>query len=257
MPHMAKQLLETTTTKNLTVIDIITKYQKDSPQTLKLISSLHAMKPIKGLTLSVTGVPVNNMEVLNSIYHYLPYALLWIMVCTYFILLVLLRSIFLPFKAILMNLLSLCACYGALVLVFQDGYLSKLLNFEPQGMLDVSLSVIIFCALFGFSMDYEVFLLSRIKESYKLSGDNKKSIVFGIEKSSRIITSAAMIVIVICTSFLVADILMVKAFGLGIAIAIFVDAFLIRTILVPATMALFSSWNWYIPKWLDRILPKL
>jgi RND superfamily putative drug exporter len=155
-----------------------------------------------------------------------------------------------------MTLLSLSACYGALVLVFQDGYLSHLLNFQPQGLLDISLLVIIFCALFGFSMDYEVFLLSRIKESYEMTGDTRSSIVFGIEKSSRIITSAAIIVIVLCSSFLVADVLMVKAFGLGIAVAIFVDAFLIRTVLVPSTMALLKSWNWYLPKWLDKTLPK-
>ena len=155
-----------------------------------------------------------------------------------------------------MNLLSLSACYGALVFIFQDGYLHQLFNFEPQGMLDISLVVIIFCAIFGFSMDYEVFLLTRIKESYDLTHDNEKSIIFGIEKSSRIITSAAMIVIFICGSFLVADVLMVKAFGLGIAVAIFVDAFLIRTILVPATMTLVKKWNWYLPAWLDKILPK-
>ena len=202
------------------------------------------------LKLQLTGTPVSNVEVLNSISRVLPYAILWIMVFTYLILLILLRSLFLPIKAILMNILSLCACYGALVLVFQDGYLHDWLNFEPQTTLDISLLVIIFCALFGFSMDYEVFLLSRIKEHYELSGDNDKSIIFGIEHSSRIITSAALIVIVICCSFLVADVLMVKAFGLGIAVAIFVDAFLIRTILVPATMALMKKWNWYLPKWL-------
>ncbi|MDP3269858.1 MAG: MMPL family transporter, partial [Legionella sp.] len=95
------------------------------------------------------------------------------------------------------------------------------------------------------------------KEAYEECGDNEKSIIFGIEKSSRIITSAAIIVIFICISFLVAHVLMVKAFGLGIAVAIFVDAFLIRTLLVPATMALFKSWNWYLPRWMDKILPKL
>lgn len=252
-----KQLLNTTTHKNMTVLTVISKYSQHSAQNNQLITSLHAIKAIPGLTIQLTGIPISNKEVLHSIYHILPYAILWIMIFSYLILFLLLRSIFLPFKAILMNLLSLSACYGALVLVFQDGYLSDLLNFQPQGLLDISLLVIIFCALFGFSMDYEVFLLSRIKESYETTRDNTKSIIFGIEKSSRIITSAALIVIVLCCSFLVADVLMVKAFGLGIAVAIFVDAFLIRTILVPSTMALFKSWNWYLPKWLNKILPKL
>lgn len=252
-----KQLLATTTLKNLTVLNIVSKYPLNAPETKKLVSELRNLDPISGLNVQLTGTAVANIDVLHTIYHMLPYAIIWIMVFSYLILLVLLRSVFLPLKAILMNLLSLCASYGALVFVFQEGYLSSLFNFEPQGMLDISLLVIIFCALFGFSMDYEVFLLSRIKEAYQLTGDNNKSIIFGIEKSSRIITSAALIVIVICGSFLVADVLMVKAFGLGIAVAIFMDAFLIRSFLVPATMALFKTWNWYLPQWLDRLLPKL
>ncbi len=149
-----------------------------------------------------------------------------------------LRSIVLPLKAILTTILSLTASYGVLVFIIQEGHLSQLLNFQPQAMLDVSLLVIIFCALFGFSMDYEVFLLSRIKEHYDETGDNTQSIIYGVEQSSRIITSAAVIVIAICCSFMVADVLMVKAFGLGIAVAIFTDAFLIRSLLVPAVMTI-------------------
>ncbi len=251
-----KKLLATTTGKHFTVINVISKYHANSAKTHLLIDDLQNMKIGRGMSMELTGAPIDNIDVLKSISHTLPYAILWIMVFTYLILLLLLRSVFLPIKAILMNLLSLCACYGALVLVFQDGYLHHFLNFETQHMLDISLLVIIFCALFGFSMDYEVFLLTRIKESYEITHNNEKSIVFGIEKSSRIITSAALIVIFICGSFLVADVLMVKAFGLGIAVAIFVDAFLIRTILVPATMALIKQWNWYLPKWLSKILPE-
>jgi RND superfamily putative drug exporter len=154
-----------------------------------------------------------------------------------------------------MNVLSLSACYGVLVFIFQEGHFYQLLNFEPQGMLDVTLVVIIFCAIFGFSMDYEVFLLTRIQEHFKKTHDNQASIIFGIEKSSRIITSAALIVICICGSFMAADVLMVKEFGLGIAVAIAVDAFAIRSVLVPSTMALLKNWNWYLPKWLDKLLP--
>jgi RND superfamily putative drug exporter len=204
----------------------------------------------------LTGVPVINKDIVTSIVDNLPYALLWIMVSTYIILLILLRSLFLPLKAILMNLLSLCACYGALVFIFQEGHFAHWLNFQPQGMLDISILVIIFCALFGFSMDYEVFLLSRIKEYYDATHSNNRSVIFGIEKTSKIITSAALIVIFLCGSFLVAEVLMVKAFGLGIAVAIFVDAFLIRTLLVPSTMILLKKWNWYLPRWLNKILPK-
>jgi RND superfamily putative drug exporter len=250
------QLLETTTRQNFTLITLTSKYPINSDQTKTLIADLSQLKTYQGLEVGLTGTPVDNWNVLNIISEHLLSAIIWIMVFTYLVLLILLRSVFLPLKAILMNLLSLSACYGALVLVIQDGHFHHWLNFQPQGMLDISLLVIIFCAVFGFSMDYEVFLLTRIKESYESTHDNDKSIIFGIEKSSRIITSAALIVIFICGSFLVADVLMVKAFGLGIAVAIFVDAFLIRTILVPATMSLLQSWNWYLPTWLGKVLPK-
>lgn len=256
MKKDVKQLLDTTTGYDFTTISVISKYPPNSSKTTALINDLEKMNIGKGISMELTGTPVNNIDVLKTISRVLPYCILWIMVFTYLILLILLRSLFLPIKAILMNLLSLSACFGALVLVFQEGYLHHFLNFEPQGMLDISLLVIIFCALFGFSMDYEVFLLTRIKEAYEQTHDNEKSIIFGIEKSSRIITSAALIVIFICGSFLVADVLMVKTFGLGIAVAIFVDAFLIRTLLVPATMTLVKSWNWYLPRWLGKMLPK-
>lgn len=252
-----KKILTTTTAKHLTTINVVSKYKVNSLQTKKLIAELLKTNPGKNLKLQLTGVPVNNTDVLQSITQVFPYALIWIISLTYLILLILLRSIFLPLKAILMNILSLSASYGVLVFVFQEGHFHQYLNFDPQGMVDLSLLVIIFCALFGFSMDYEVFLLTRIKEYYEKSHNNEQSIIFGIERSSRIITSAAIIVILISASFMVAQVLMVKEFGLGIAVAIFVDAFLVRTILVPATMTLVKSWNWYIPKWLDKILPRI
>lgn len=257
MQPSLRTLLATTTGERFTIINIVSKYNEDSSETQELIEELENLKTTKNVETELTGRPVNNLEVLSAIERILPWAILWIMLSTYVLLLILLRSVFLPLKAIFMTLLSLCACYGAVVLIFQEGYLHELLNFEPQGMLDISLLVIIFCALFGLSMDYEVFLLTRIKEYYEQSKNNQQSIIFGIEKSGKIITCAALIVIFICLSFLVADILMVKAIGLGIAVAIFVDAFIIRTFFVPATMVLLKGWNWYLPKWLDKILPKL
>ncbi len=250
-----KQWLDTTTSNDATLVNIVSKYSLHSDQTNKLVDELQAIKPPRGMSFYLTGVPVINDDIFDSIWAHLPYALLWIMASSYFILLLLLRSIVLPLKAIVMNLLSLCACYGALVFIIQEGHFAAYLNFQAQGMLDISILVIIFCALFGFSMDYEVFLLSRIKEYYEITGSNPRSIIFGIEKTSRIITSAALIVILLCGSFLVADVLMVKAFGLGIAVAIFVDAFLIRTLLVPSTMILLKKWNWYLPQWLSKIIP--
>lgn len=256
LPDALKKLLVTTTGKHFTVIQVVSKYGSNAPETKALIKGLRHMNPGSGMSLALTGTPVINQELLQGIAHRLPWAIAWIMIFTYMILLLLLRSLVLPIKAIVMTLISLLVCYGVLVLVFQEGYCQQLLNFQTQGMLDISLLVIIFCALFGFSMDYEVFLLSRIRECYLTCHDTEKSIIFGIEKSSRIITSAALIVIFICCSFLVADVLMVKAFGLGIAIAIFVDAFLIRTILVPAIMAILGALNWYLPQWMQKHLPR-
>lgn len=255
MPNQIKDLLATTTKDHATVFSIISRYNVHSYKTKELIQYLRDLEPTVNLSLHITGVPANNLDVFENIKHIFPIAVAWIMALTYIILLILFRSIFLPLKAIIMNMLSLCASYGVLVFIFQDGNLHELLNFNPQGILDISLLIIIFCALFGFSMDYEVFLLSRIQECYQLTHHHRKSIVFGIVKSSRIITSAALIVICLCGSFMVADDLMVKEFGLGIAAAIFVDAFIIRILFVPATMVLMKKWNWYFPKWLKKILP--
>lgn len=252
-----KKLLKFTVNNNISVITIISKYPHDSQKTKELIKKLRDTELGHGLTILVTGTSANTLDVLSCIAKKFPYAFMWVLVFTYIVLLVLLRSIVLPLKAIIMTILSLSASYGALVFVFQYGYLHQLLHFEPQGMIDITLLIIIFCALFGFSMDYEVFLLSRIKEEYEQSHNTIKSIVYGIDHSSKIISSAAIIVILICCSFMSADILLVKAFGMGIAVAIFVDAFLIRTILVPSTMAILGRWNWYLPRWVDKILPKI
>lgn len=252
-----KKYLKVSTKKNMTIMSIVSDYPANSVETQKLVSDLRNMKLGNQLSLELTGSPVNTIDVMKAIKHVFPYAFAWIMGFTYLILLIFLRSVILPLKAILMTVISLSASYGFLVLIFQEGYLHQLLNFTPQGMLDVSLLIIIFCALFGVSMDYEVFLLSRIKERYEKTGDNDSSIIFGINHSYRIITSAALIVIFICFAFMFADIIMVKAFGLGIAIAVFIDAFIIRTILVPAVMGLLGQWNWYCPAWLEAILPKI
>lgn len=257
LPESLKKYLDITTSHNMTVMTILSKYPINSKQTIDLINDLRHMKISKHLSLELTGQPVTTLDVMHAIAHVFPYAFAWIMVFTYLILLFFLRSVVLPLKAIIMTIISLCASYGFLVVIFQEGYLHQLLNFTPQGMLDISLLIIIFCALFGISMDYEVFLLSRIKEYYEKTGHNNESIIFGINRSYRIITSAALIVIFICIAFMFADIIMVKAFGLGIAIAVFVDAFIIRTILVPAVMSLLGKWNWYCPAWLQAILPNI
>jgi RND superfamily putative drug exporter len=253
LPESVKQILTTSTNKHTAVLYVQSQYKPESKQTKQLIREIRDIS-IKGLTIQVTGEPANNLDVFDGIYQQMPYAIAWILGVTFIVLLILLKSLFLPFKAISMNILSLLATYGSLVFIFQEGHLHEWLNFDPQGSLDISMLVIIFCALFGFSMDYEVFLLTRIQECYYRTHDNNSSIIFGIEHSAKIITSAAWIVIVLCASFLVADVLMVKAFGFGIAIAIFLDAFIIRIFLVPAIMTLTHKINWYIPQFLKKVI---
>lgn len=253
-PEM-KNMMHLLVHKNLTFITVISKYPHGSAKTKALVNQLRQTRTGPLLSIEITGASVITQDVLSSIDQTFLYAFLWVLIFNYLIIMILLRSLFLPFKAVFMTMLSLFASYGVLVFVIQHGYGHELLNFEPQGMLDISLLIIIFCTLFGVSMDYEVFLLTRIKEGYEKTTNTNESILYGIDHSSKIITSAAIILILICLVFITADILMVKAFGLGIAIAVFIDAFLIRTILVPATMAIFKSWNWYIPEWLNKILP--
>ena len=163
------------------------------------------------------------------------------------VLLFLFRSLVLPLKAIVMNTLSIMASYGALVIIFQNGFLHQLLNFTPLGFVEASSPILLFCALFGLSMDYEVFLLSRVQEAFWQTGDNTRSVALGLERSGGIITSAAVIVIVVSAGFATADMILVKALGLGMALAVFMDATLVRGLLVPATMRLLGRWNWWLP----------
>lgn len=249
--------LHLTTYKNMTVLTITSKYSANSSKTLALVQKIRDSHPGNGLTVKVTGFSANLIDIFSNVAQTLPYAILWMVVLTYLILLVLFRSLFLPVKAIIMNIMSLCASYGVLVFVFQQGHFHQLLNFQPLGYLEVTSLIVILCALFGTSMDYEVFMLTRIKEYYEQSKNNKASIITGTEHSSKIITSAALVFIIICASFLSANVILVKAFGLGIAVAVFIDAFFIRIFLVPATLSIFERWVWYLPRWLDKILPKV
>ena len=175
-----------------------------------------------------------------------------VLVWNFLVLLFAFRSVFVPLKATLMNILSLSASYGLLVWVFQDGHLSGLLNFEPLEGIDPTIPVILFAVVFGLSMDYEVFLLSRIQEEWRRTGDNRESVLQGISHTGRIITSAALILIVVIGAFAAGDLVYVKQVGVGIAAAVALDVTLVRALLVPATMQLMGEWNWWAPKWMGR-----
>ncbi len=249
------QLVKSMANGKYAVINVISKYTKDDKRNFELIETLRKQTVGNGITKVVGGQSAEIIDTMNIVYQLFIKVFVFISIFTYIVLCLLLRSIILPLKAILMNLLSLSVCYGMLVFIFQEGHLANLLHFKALGFTDLNLPILLFFVLFGLSMDYEVFLLTRIKEFYDLTGDNTKSVALGLERSARIITSAALIMVIVLGAFVTADIVFIKAFGLGAALAIAIDASLIRLLLVPATMRLMGSWNWYLPKWLDRILP--
>ena len=152
-----------------------------------------------------------------------------------------------------MNVLSLGASFGALVWVFQDGHLSGLLGFDLPGMVDITVPVLIFVFAFGLSMDYEVFLLSRIKEAWDQTGDNDRAVALGLQRTGRIVTSAAALIVIVFLGFAAGELLTIKEVGLGMAIAVVLDATVVRMLLVPATMKLMGRWNWWAPPSLRRL----
>jgi RND superfamily putative drug exporter len=168
----------------------------------------------------------------------------------FLLLMMVFRSLFVPFKAAVMNLLSIAAAYGFVVAVFQWGWGKGLIGLQETVPIVAFVPVMMFAILFGLSMDYEVFLLSRIREDYQRSGD-------GLASTARVITSAALIMISVFLSFVTNPSPTVKMIGLGMAVAVFVDATIVRMMLVPATMELAGRWNWWIPGWLDRLLPRI
>jgi uncharacterized membrane protein YdfJ with MMPL/SSD domain len=182
---------------------------------------------------------------------------LFVLALSYLVLMVMLRSLLLPLKAVLMNLLSIGAAFGVLVAIFQWGWFDSLLGFESQGALDTINVPLIFAIVFGLSMDYEVFLMSRIREHYLEHGDNERAVAEGLSTSARTISSAALIMTCVFAVFVLTGVPSIKELGLGCAVAIALDATLVRLILVPAAMKLLGGWNWWMPSWLDRALPDL
>ncbi|MDO8736532.1 MAG: MMPL family transporter [Thermoleophilia bacterium] len=245
-----------------TMMRIITTTEPKDTQTKQLVRDLRndILPQISfpaGTATLVGGGPAEAVDFTDMLVHSFPYLMGAVLVITYFVLLLLFRSVILPLKAIFMNLLSVSAAFGVLVLVFQDGWGESLLGFTSPGGIIPFVPVILFSVLFGLSMDYEVFLLSRMKEEYERSGNNEEAVAFGLEKTGRIITSAALIMIAVFGAFAFTDSIIIKEFGVGLAVSIFLDATIVRIILVPATMKLLGKWNWWMPAWLARILPNL
>ena len=187
----------------------------------------------------------------------LPAFVLAVVALSFLLLMVVFRSILVPFKAAIMNLLSIGAAYGVIVAVFQWGWGKDLIGLDATVPVNPFVPMIMFAILFGLSMDYEVFLLSSVREEFQRTGDSHPSVVDGLANTARVITSAALIMISVFLAFVTADDVTVKMFGLGLATAVFIDATLVRMVLVPSTMSLLGSANWWVPRWLDRILPHM
>ena len=205
----------------------------------------------------VGGDPAEIVDFRASIAERLPWAVGIIVAATFLLLFVMTKSLVVPVKAIVMNVLSLGATFGALVWVFQEGHLSGLLGFDPPGSLDLVMPVIVFVFAFGLSMDYEVFLLSRIREVWEETGDNDTAVAVGLQRSGRIITSAALLIVIVFLGFAAGEIVPLKQLGVGLALAVIVDATVVRTLLVPATMKLMGRWNWWAPRRATRLLDRL
>lgn len=244
---------------NVARILVIHKGKSDAPETMELVRRLRAELPVMAGDLKpmVGGTPAVLLDLNDQLDWWLPRVILLVLVITFVILMILMQSILLPLKAVILNGLSVAATYGALVLIFQEGHLSNLLGFTPIGYLESPIVIMLFAVLFGLSMDYEVFLLSRVKEAYEFTGHNEESVAEGLAKSAGIITGAATIMVLIFAVFSSIAILTIKEMAFGLAIAVFLDASLIRMILAPALMRLAGRWNWWMPAWLGRILPRI
>jgi RND superfamily putative drug exporter len=201
----------------------------------------------------VGGAAARLVDSKASIAERLPLALGIIVVATFVLLFLMFGSVLVPLKAIVLNVLSLSATFGAMVWIFQEGNGSGLLGFTATGMTDTTTPILMFCIAFGLSMDYEVFLLSRIKEEYDRTGDNTAAVAAGLERTGRIVTAAAALLAVTFIAFATSDITFIKLFGLGLALAVLMDATVVRATLVPAFMKLAGDANWWAPAWLRRV----
>ncbi len=235
---------------------ILVRYSHDpiSAEARQLVRQVRAISlPAGVVSMQVGGFPAEHLDYVNSLIEYSPWIMAAITGVIGVLLFLMLGSVFLPLKAILTNLLSLTATFGGLVWVFQDGNMANLLGFTPQGQMEGTVLVLIFATAFGLSIDYEVFLLSRIKESCHHTGDSTVSIARGIQKSGPIITSAALLIGVVLGSFAMGEVVFMKAMGLGLLFSVIIDATLVRILLVPASLRLLGRLNWWAPAPLQRL----
>lgn len=220
-----------------------------------VVQALREVDPATGTAL-VGGLTADTVDLISSVGAHLPWMGLIVLVVMLGLLFVAFGSVVLPVKAVVMNLVSITASFGVVTWIFSEGHLADQLGFVSQGYLDATMPILMLAILFGLSMDYEVFLLSRIREQYDLTGDNDQAVVAGVQKTGRIITSAALLLAVVIGAFGLSGIVFMKMLGIGMLVALLIDATLVRAVLVPATMKLLGRWNWWAPgpmlRWWER-----
>jgi putative drug exporter of the RND superfamily len=232
----------------LSVVPAVEPLSEDGEAVVEAIRDADA--PFEGILVGgASAVQVDSKDV---VFDRMPWAIGLVAVTTLIVLFLLFGSLLVPVKALVLNFLSLTATFGAMVWVFQDGNLSGVLNFTATGSLAVGMPILMFCIAFGLSMDYEVFLLSRIKEEHDRGADTVSSVAMGLERTGRIVTAAAVLIAVVFVAFSTGNVSFMKMFGIGLTLAVLVDAFLIRSTLVPAFMRLAGKANWWAPAPLRR-----
>jgi len=255
LPAAARTLLTTLTGSTIAVLDVATPFFVTSDQAHNLVRNIRAIDAVPGAAVQVTGDTAFDIDLVNYMIDHTPLAIGFVLITTLIVLTVLLRSLVLPFKAVLMNALSLSAAFGALVWIFDQGHLSNILGFTAAP-LDPTIPVLLFCVVFGLSMDYEVFLLTRMQEAWIRTGDNRTAVADGLERSGRLVTGAAAIMACVFLAFALASVVTIKSIGVGMAVAVIVDATLVRALVVPAVMRLLGGANWWAPRWLRGTVPE-
>jgi len=247
--------------EKVAVIQVIPETAPQSEKTQELIDRLRAdVIPAAirgtGARVDVGGITAGGVDVTETLSSRLPVFIGGVLGLSFLLLLAVFRSLLVPVKAVVMNLLSIGAAYGVVVAVFNWGWFSDLLGTQGTGPIEPFVPMMLFAIVFGLSMDYEVFLLSRIREEYDRTGDNALAVADGLAATARVITAAAAIMVMVFASFVLGDLRVIKLFGIGLATAIFIDATVVRIVLVPATMELLGKANWWFPRWLEWI-PRL
>jgi RND superfamily putative drug exporter len=199
----------------------------------------------------VGGDTADNVDFIDAVHRWLPYVFAFVLGLSFVLLTFVFRSIVVALTSIVLNLLSVGAAYGLLTLVFQHGFATSILGFQHVPIIEAWVPLFLFSVLFGLSMDYQVFLLTRIKEHYDLTGSTSEAVAYGVGSTARLITGAALIIVAVFTGFAMGDLVMFQQMGFGIAVALLIDATIIRSVLLPAAMQLLGRWNWYLPRWLE------